>query len=882
MSLKFRKIDLHVHTPASHDFIDKNITADQVINKAISIGLDAIAVTDHNSFEWIDIIKEAASQKGFIIFPGIEISCGATQRGCVHVIGVFDIDRTKDDLQEVKGALDIEGEKENAFTHKSLMDVVNIIRGKGGLPVLAHANSTHGALNDIRGNPRIGFVKNKNLLAAEATNGDFQKEVGSRLIDYLNGSDVNYQRKLAVYKASGNRYPNNSGHCIDTIGESFSFFNMGELRLESLRQCFEDPDTRIFQDNEYDKINQEHPKILSIEIEGGFLDQLKTQLHAGMNSIIGGTGTGKSLLIEFLRFVFDKKPNQFSFKDHKSKLEKRLKANGLIKVIFQDEEGEKYELLRKYDSGRDPYNSEIKCQNVTTGNEFGGDINSIFPILVYSQNEIIKVAEDTNAQLELLDNFRDFKGYGSKIQEKELKLKKLDQELGRVLEEPANLKDLNKGWITLDEKIKKLEKKIKSKISPTIFDSYKKLIKERNDANNLISRYEEALDDVNEIISYFNDQISTDEIKNDSLSADVKIDIQHTYSKAVEALSALRKGIEANKTKSIEKIKTFEKEDEFLRISTQYEGALKQQEQEKEVETKRNQLNEEQQEIEKKISRSNQAVAKLSQLKKSRNGLLKELIDIRSQYSEERHKQAELITEGSENKLRVVIKPEDNKEKYLNNLSVLKIGSFAEEKEIESILDNLSPIKLVDIVIDADVGKLESKINVTHTKAENIIRELTKSNNLLKTLALQYESYPDDSIEISYQKKDGNYYPLAELSVGQKADALIMIALGDSKMPVIIDQPEDALDIPSIWTDICEKLRTNKHSRQFIFTTHNSSIAVSSDSDQYIVMEAEANNGWISKTGSIDGNTIKGKVIDHLEGGKRSYDLKHRKYNIKT
>lgn len=116
--------------------------------------------------------------------------------------------------------------------------------------------------------------------------------------------------------------------------------------------------------------------------------------------------------------------------------------------------------------------------------------------------------------------------------------------------------------------------------------------------------------------------------------------------------------------------------------------------------------------------------------------------------------------------------------------------------------------------------------------------------------------------------------------MGQKADALVMIALGDGTMPVVIDQPEDALDIPSIWDDICSRLRISKHARQFIFTTHNSSISVSSDSDQYVVFEVDGETGWIARSGSIDEQAIKDDVVGHLEGGYESYGLKRNKYGL--
>jgi ABC-type dipeptide/oligopeptide/nickel transport system ATPase component len=209
------------------------------------------------------------------------------------------------------------------------------------------------------------------------------------------------------------------------------------------------------------------------------------------------------------------------------------------------------------------------------------------------------------------------------------------------------------------------------------------------------------------------------------------------------------------------------------------------------------------------------------------------------------------------------------------------VKSYAEEKEIDAIVANVAVIDFVEMVIDRDIEKLAKIADISEAKAESIINVLLQRDVLPHTLALQHASFPEDQIEILYRKQDGSYHPLAELSVGQKADALLMIALGDSQMPVVIDQPEDALDLSSIWEDVCQRLRMSKHARQFIFTTHNSSLAVASDSDQFIVMDADANTGWIADSGSIEQGEIKTRVVEHLEGGPESYDLKRRKYNLK-
>jgi ABC-type Na+ transport system ATPase subunit NatA len=106
------------------------------------------------------------------------------------------------------------------------------------------------------------------------------------------------------------------------------------------------------------------------------------------------------------------------------------------------------------------------------------------------------------------------------------------------------------------------------------------------------------------------------------------------------------------------------------------------------------------------------------------------------------------------------------------------------------------------------------------------------------------------------------------------------MALCEGDAPIIVDQPEDSLDIRSIWDDMCQRLRLSKRAREFVFTTHNSSLAVASDSDKFIVLAADAQHGEAVLSGAIDSEAVRREVIKLLEGGESTYFLKQRKYNI--
>jgi len=147
-------------------------------------------------------------------------------------------------------------------------------------------------------------------------------------------------------------------------------------------------------------------------------------------------------------------------------------------------------------------------------------------------------------------------------------------------------------------------------------------------------------------------------------------------------------------------------------------------------------------------------------------------------------------------------------------------------------------------------------------------------------LEFQYAVTPTDRPAIAFRLDDGSFSPLDELSTGQKCTALLVMALCEGNAPIIVDQPEDSLDIRSIWDDMCLRLRVSKSGRQFIFTTHNSSLAVASDSDKFVVLAADARHADAVLTGAIDSEEVRKEVIQLLEGGTATYFLKQRKYNI--
>ena len=77
-------VDLHIHSCLS-PCAEEDMTPANICGMAHIKGLDAIAVTDHNSARSLPYVKEAADYYGLILLPGIEV----TTREEVHLLGYF-------------------------------------------------------------------------------------------------------------------------------------------------------------------------------------------------------------------------------------------------------------------------------------------------------------------------------------------------------------------------------------------------------------------------------------------------------------------------------------------------------------------------------------------------------------------------------------------------------------------------------------------------------------------------------------------------------------------------------------------------------------------------------------------------------------------------
>jgi len=89
------KVDLHIHSTAS----DGRFSPEEIVRKAVELGLEVIALADHDSVDGIGpALKAARKFPRLRIIPAVEVSTDVPD-GEVHVLGYF-IDYTSRELAE--------------------------------------------------------------------------------------------------------------------------------------------------------------------------------------------------------------------------------------------------------------------------------------------------------------------------------------------------------------------------------------------------------------------------------------------------------------------------------------------------------------------------------------------------------------------------------------------------------------------------------------------------------------------------------------------------------------------------------------------------------------------------------------------------------------
>jgi predicted metal-dependent phosphoesterase TrpH len=227
----FRKSDLHVHTPASACFGDKSVSPERIVDTALSMGLEVIAITDHNTVSAVDDVRRAVEGKHLFAFPGIEFS---TREG--HVVALFELNTPTPELEDVLDAAGIARDGRGdaiTLTREGMESVLKTIEERNGIAIAAHIERFPSGFLESN-QPRslkMRIHASPYLSALEIT-------IPQNKEKWNAGEVRGYPAKHACIQGS-------DAHSLADIGRRPTCIRMDQVNLSALRRAFLEHEKRI-------------------------------------------------------------------------------------------------------------------------------------------------------------------------------------------------------------------------------------------------------------------------------------------------------------------------------------------------------------------------------------------------------------------------------------------------------------------------------------------------------------------------------------------------------------------------------------------------------------------------------------------------------------
>lgn len=222
-------MDLHLHTPASADYREANVTYLDILKKAEEKGLDIMAFSDHNTVagykRYLDEVADLEFlerrnrltdderkqlsefrrlQDKLLILPGFEFTATLG----FHILGIFPPETSVRELEHLLLNLHVPSDRLDVGSGEvgATSDVITayrLINEVGGMVIAAHANSSHGVAMpgfDFGGQTRISYTQDPNLHALEVT--DLTSKSRRRTALFFSGTKPEYPRRMHAVQGS--------------------------------------------------------------------------------------------------------------------------------------------------------------------------------------------------------------------------------------------------------------------------------------------------------------------------------------------------------------------------------------------------------------------------------------------------------------------------------------------------------------------------------------------------------------------------------------------------------------------------------------------------------------------------------------------------------
>ncbi|GAB4522236.1 MAG: hypothetical protein Fur0018_03730 [Anaerolineales bacterium] len=301
--MQWYNMDLHLHTPASSDYQDDNITYLDILRQADARGLHIIAFTDHNTVAGYRQMQQEIQQlemleqlerllpdetarleeyrrllKRILVLPGFEF----TATFGFHILGIFSPDKPVREIEHILLNLNIPADQldNGSATVGATSDVLSAYRAiaqAGGMVIAAHANSSNGVAMrgfSFGGQTKIAYTQDPTLHALEVT--DLDRRGPRTTATFFSGTKPEYPRRMHCIQGS-------DSHRLIGEGQRGRNLGVGERTTEVLLpECSFDALLKLFQSNDFARTRPYRP---ANKTDNNGFDFIQSALEDGANIV---------------------------------------------------------------------------------------------------------------------------------------------------------------------------------------------------------------------------------------------------------------------------------------------------------------------------------------------------------------------------------------------------------------------------------------------------------------------------------------------------------------------------------------------------------------------------------------------------------------------
>ena len=862
--------DLQVHTPADkgQGYGDaggrepNREFAQRLVEAHAAAGVRVLAVADHNRVDWYPLLREEGEKVGVYVFPAVEFSVNRC-----HLIAIWD--RTDDGFSLAKRFLATLWEPgELAFetngdprpvSSGQVRDVAKAAVAHRALVIAPHSTLSQ------NGFFASGVCSNRAAVLGDGTIAAFDVW-GNKRADVLATPSAEFGDRKPSWILTGDVRK------FADIGKRAVYLKLGPIpTLEGLRQAFLMPETRIRFPTSVssavemvagarvvDSVEPRCPRLEKLSIKGGFHDGLELPFGPGLNAVIGGKGTGKSTLVEIIRHALHAGA---PYGESAGNRERNFRANAEVSIWAVDANGDQYE-VRRSGSG-DP------ARLLRSGQDVAVEVARRLPIRVFGQRELQALAERDDLLREFVASEASHSWTEAVAEEKRITgaLADIGVELRGLEEQIARLDDDERELADVDDQIANAT----ARGAGELITELDALATIDHAMKEVLGWPDEVAQSLTGIVGLLPPPHVPAEAKDQEPLRESSAGLADQLQAAVAALSPVQQRASQEAVAGRE---VWAKQRDARR--SEIERKLADAGINDPRDLGRHQARA--QELRALLAELPAKRGRCDELADRRTRHLQELADIRREKSRLIESSAKSLNARVGTRVRIQVDPLSDRGPLLRTLEEAVRGQGVRADQLRRLSETRTPSALATAIRSGPPA-----VELLGCSAATASKLCGLGPHTVR--ALEETAAPDRivvEVDLASDAQTPAWTDVADVSPGQKATALLALALAGGSEPLIIDQPEDDLDNRYIYDEVVQVLSRVCETRQVIVATHNANIPVLGDAEMLIALDAKASKGSVLACGGLEDGEVATWARKILEGGEVAFQARHDRYRGST